>query len=204
METSRTSRLETFSDGVFAIAATLLVLELTVKRGAKAPPLGHQLLHDLWPSYLAYATSFLTIAIIWINHHHVMEIIERVDRTFLFVTALLLLVVAFIPFPTALVAHSLQTHTDERAAVYAYGVTLLLMAVVFNVLWTYARRNRRLLGDELPGSTIRAVTLASGIGIPLTGLVLALASWTPLGGVIYAFSLSAFYLPGVALLFKAS
>ena len=152
---SSTSRLETFSDGVFAIAATLLVLEFTVKRGIKAPSLGHQLLHDLWPSYLAYATSFLTIAIIWINHHHVMEIIERVDRTFLFITALLLLVVAFIPFPTGLVAHSLQGHSDERAAVYAYGVTLLLMAIVFNVLWTYARHDRRLLGVELPEVEVR-------------------------------------------------
>lgn len=201
---SGTSRLETFSDGVFAIAATLLVLELGVKRGAHAHSLGYQLIHQLWPAYLAYATSFLTIAIIWINHHHVMETIDRVDRTFLFITALLLLVVAFIPFPTGLVAHSLQSHSDERAAVYAYGVTLLLMAIVFNVLWTYARRGRRLLGAELPEPTIRAVTLAAGIGVPLTALVLVLATWTPLGGVIFAFSLSAFYLPGVALLFKAS
>ena len=97
-----------FSDGVFAIAATLLVLEFTVKTGGHgAPTLGHQLLHELWPSYLAYATSFLTIGIIWINHHHVMETIERVDRTFLFINTLLLLVVAFIPFPTRLVAHYL-------------------------------------------------------------------------------------------------
>jgi len=204
VELSGTTRVEAFSDAVFAIAATLLVLEFTVKRGAGAPSLGYQLLHQLWSSYLAYATSFLTIAIIWINHHHVMETIERVDRTFLFVTSLLLLVVAFIPFPTGLVAHSLQTHTDERAAVYAYGVTLMLMAVVFNVLWTYARRNRRLLDVELPERTIRAVTLAAGIGVPLTGLVLVLATWTPVGGVIFAFSLSAFYLPGVALLFRAS
>jgi uncharacterized membrane protein len=203
VETHR-GRAETFSDGVFAIAATLLVLEFAVNRRHGAPSLGHQLLHDLWPSYLAYATSFLTIAIIWINHHHVMELIERVDRTFLFITALLLLVVAFIPFPTRLVAESLQTHRDGRAAVYAYGVTLLLMAVIFNVLWTYARRNRRLLGDEVPEATIRAVNRACGIGIPLTALVLALATWTPLGGVVFAFSLSAFYLPGVTLLFARS
>ena len=199
MEASGTSRLETFSDGVFAIAATLLVLEFAVKTGHHAQPLGYQLLHQLWPSYLAYATSFLTIAIIWINHHHVMETIERVDRTFLFITALLLLVVAFIPFPTRLVAHSLQTHSDERAAVYAYGVTLLLMAFVFNVLWTYARRNRRLIGEDWPQAKIRAVTQACGVGVPLTGLILLLATWTPLGGVIFAFSLSAFYLPGATL-----
>ncbi len=204
MEETGTSRLETFSDGVFAIAATLLVLEFTVKKGPGAPHLAHQLLHDLWPAYLAYATSFLTIGIVWINHHHVMEIIPRVDRTFLFINTILLLVVAFIPFPTGLVADSLQTHIDERAAVFAYGITLLLMAILFNVLWTYARRNRRLLADDLPEKTIQAVTLACGIGIPLTALVLVLAIWTPLGAVVFAFSLSAFYLPGVTLLFDRS
>ena len=128
MEESGTARLEMFSDGVFAIAATLLVLELAVNTDPGAPSLGYQLLHQLWPSYLAYATSFLTIGIIWINHHHVMETIVRVDRTFLFINTLLLLVVAFIPFPTRLVAHYLGK-PDEQDAVYAYGVTLLLMAI---------------------------------------------------------------------------
>ena len=200
MEETGTTRLETFSDGVFAIAATLLVLEFTVKPGE---PLGHQLLHELWPSYLAYVTSFLTIAIIWINHHHVMETIERIDRTFLFITALLLLVVAFIPFPTRLVAHYLGI-PGERAAVYAYGITLLLMAIVFNVLWTYARWNRRLIRDDFPASKVRAVTQACALGVPLACVVLLLATWTPVGGVIFAFALSAFYLPGVTLLFDHS
>ena len=197
MESSGTSRLETFSDGVFAIAATLLVLELAVNTDPGAPALGYQLLHQLWPSYLAYATSFLTIGIIWINHHHVMETIVRVDRTFLFINTLLLLVVAFIPFPTRLVAEYLQV-SGERAAVYAYGATLLLMAVLFNVLWAYAARNRRLISEDFPSAKIRAVTQACGVGVPLSGLVLLLATWTPLGGVIFAFSLSAFYLPGAA------
>jgi len=197
VEAASTSRVETFSDGVFAIAATLLVLEFTVKPGQ---PLGHQLLHELWPSYLAYATSFLTIAIIWINHHHVMETIERIDRTFLFLTALLLLVVAFIPFPTKLVAQYLET-PDERAAVYAYGITLLLMAIAFNVLWTYARWDRRLIREDFPEPKVRAVTQACALGVPLACVLLLIATWTPVGGVVFAFALSAFYLPGVALLF---
>jgi uncharacterized membrane protein len=194
-----TGRLEMFSDGVFAIAATLLVLEFSVTKGGHPPPppLGHQLLH-LWPSYLAYTTSFLTIGIIWINHHHVMETIARVDRTYLFVNTLLLLVVAFIPFPTKLVADYLES-PDERAAVYTYGLTLLLMAVVFNVLWTYARWNRRLLLEDFPQSKVRAVTQAAFIGVPMTALVLVLATWTPLGAILFALAISAFYLPGVML-----
>ncbi|MGH3008223.1 MAG: TMEM175 family protein [Gaiellaceae bacterium] len=75
-----TGRLETFSDGVFAIAATLLVLEFAVSPG---PKLGSELLH-LWPAYLAYVTSFITIGIIWMNHHHTVSLLRRVDRTMLF------------------------------------------------------------------------------------------------------------------------
>jgi uncharacterized membrane protein len=197
MEESGTTRLEMFSDGVFAIAATLLVLELAVNTGRGAPPLGYQLLHQLWPSYLAYATSFLTIGIIWINHHHVMETIVRVDRTFLFINTLLLLVVAFIPFPTRLVAHYLGI-SGERDAVYAYGVTLFLMAILFNVLWAYASRNRRLIGEDMPEAKVRAVTQAAAVGIPLTALILVIAIWTPVGAIIFALAISAFYLPGAA------
>ena len=195
MELSGTSRVEAFSDAVFAIAATLLVLEFSVH--PRPPSLEYQLLHQLWTSYLAYATSFLTIGIIWINHHHVMETIGLVDRTFLFITTLLLLVVAFIPFPTRLVAHDLQG-SDERAAVYAYGVTLLLMAILFNVLWAYAARNRRLIREDMPEAQVRAVTQAAAVGIPLTALILVLAIWTPVGAIIFALALSAFYLPGAA------
>jgi len=197
MEESGTTRLEMFSDGIFAIAATLLVLEFTVNTRGNAPSLGYQLLHQLWPAYLAYATSFLTIGIIWINHHHVMETIVRVDRTFLFINTLLLLVVAFIPFPTRLVAHYLQI-PGERDAVYAYGATLLLMAILFNVLWAYASRNGRLISEDMPPVKVRAVTQAAAVGVPLTALILVLATWTPVGGVIFACAISAFYLPGAA------
>jgi hypothetical protein len=88
-----TTRLEAFSDGVFAIAATLLVLEIDVNTTN-----GAQLTHaltEIWPSYLAYVTSFITIGIIWINHHHNMRAIERPDRTFMFINLLLLLDVAY-------------------------------------------------------------------------------------------------------------
>src|SRR5437868_10753670 len=116
-----TTRLEAFSDGVFAIAATLLVLEISVDT-AHGRQLGNALL-DAWPSYLAYFTSFLIIGIIWINHHHCVSLVGRVDRPFLFINTLLMLVVAFIPFPTKLVAVYLQK-PGERPAVYAYAATL--------------------------------------------------------------------------------
>ena len=105
-----TGRLEAFSDGVFAIAATLLVLEIGVDT---SDDLGAALL-DIWPSYLAYVTSFLIIGIIWINHHHCVSLIGRVDRPFLFINTLLLLIVAFIPFPTKLVAEFLQNEANDQ------------------------------------------------------------------------------------------
>ena len=189
-----TTRLETFSDGIFAIAATLLVLELGVGNGRD---LGGELL-KIWPSYLAYVTSFLIIGVIWINHHHCVSLIARVDRPFLFVNTLLLLVVAFIPFPTKLVAEFLQK-PGEQSAVFAYAATLLAMAVLYNLWWRYARGNRRLIGDDVPDSRLRAVDRAFDPGVPAYAIVLAVAFVSPLASVIITLVLAAFYLPSAAL-----
>src|SRR5438874_10695339 len=143
-----TVRLETFSDGVFAIAATLLVLEFSVSSGRN---LGDQLVH-LWPAYLAYATTFVTIGIIWMNHHHTVSLIDRTDRTMLFINNLLLLTIAFLPFPTKLVADYLRLGEGEQAAALAYAGTLVVMAILHQFWWQYARHNRRLIADETPDS----------------------------------------------------
>src|SRR5207302_7293470 len=99
---SDTSRLETFADGVMAIAITLLILEVRVPHVAGAR-LGHELAHQ-WPSYAGYLVSFLTIGIIWVNHHHMFKLIERIDHGFLMLNVVFLIPIAFLPFPTALVA----------------------------------------------------------------------------------------------------
>jgi uncharacterized membrane protein len=196
MDEAGTTRLETFSDGVFAIAATLLVLEIAVST-ANGQDLGSELLR-IWPSYLAYVTSFLIIGVIWINHHHCISLISRVDRSFLFINTLLLLVVAFIPFPTKLVAQYLQK-PGEQSAVFAYSATLLLMAVLYNVWWRYARRNRRLIGDKVADSSLRAVDRAFDPGVPAYTIVLAVAFVSPLASVIITLCIAAFYLPSAAL-----
>src|SRR5262249_37252468 len=154
MDEIGTTRLEAFSDGVFAIAATLLVLEIGV-HAASGAQLGRELTR-IWPSYLAYVTSFITIGIIWINHHHNMRAIERIDRTFMFLNLLLLLDVAFIPFPTKLVAEYLR-RTCEGPAVIAYAATLLLMAVLYTLWWSYARTDRRLIAPTVSEFELRAI-----------------------------------------------
>jgi len=189
-----TTRLETFSDGVFAIAATLLVLEFSIGPGRDV---GSRLLH-IWPSYLAYATSFVTIGIIWMNHHHTVSLMGRVDRTMLFVNNLLLLVVAFLPFPTRLVADYLR-HDGEQAATLAYAATFVVMAVMHQVWWQYARRGRRLIAEGVPDSALRAVDRAYAPGVPMYGIVLVLAFFSPLAAVVLTFAIAAFYLPSAAL-----
>ncbi|HEY2073402.1 MAG TPA: TMEM175 family protein [Gaiellaceae bacterium] len=189
-----TTRLETFSDGVFAIAATLLVLEFSVGSGHN---LGHQLVH-LWPAYLAYVTSFGTIGIIWINHHHTVSLMSRTDRTMLFLNNLLLLTIAFLPFPTKLVGDYL--HRDgEQAAALAYAATLVVMAALHQVWWQYARRNRRLIRDGVPEAALRAVDRAYAPGVPMYGAVFVIAFFSPLAAVILTFAIAAFYLPSAAL-----
>ena len=195
MDEPGTGRLETFSDGVFAIAATLLVLEFSV---TSSRDLGRELLH-LWPSYLAYVTSFVTIGIIWMNHHHTVSLIGRIDRTMLFINNLLLLTVAFLPFPTGLVGTSLQHHEGEQAAALAYAGTLVVMAVLHQVWWRYARRDRRLIADGAPDSALRAVDRAYSPGVPMYGLVFVVAFFSPLAAVLLTFAIAAFYLPSAAL-----
>ncbi|HEV8179265.1 MAG TPA: TMEM175 family protein [Gaiellaceae bacterium] len=188
-----TTRLETFSDGVFAIAATLLVLEFTVTSGRD---LGSQLLH-LWPDYLAYVTSFITIGIIWMNHHHTVSLIARTDRTMLFLNNLLLLTIAFLPFPTKLVGDFLH-HDGEQAAALAYAGTLVVMAALHQFWWQYARRNRRLIAVETPDSALRAVDRAYLPGLPMYGAVFVVAFFSPLAAVLLTFAIAAFYLPSAA------
>ena len=149
----RTARLEAFSDGVFAIAATLLILNVSVAEGR---PLAGELLR-IWPSYVAYAVSFVTIGIIWINHHTVMTQIGHVDRVFLMISVLFLTNIAFIPFPTRLLAEAFNHSDDLQAAAIAYGVTLTLTAILFNVLWRYAARGKRLLRADADPRTVDGI-----------------------------------------------
>ena len=124
-----TGRLETFADGVFAIAATLLILNVDTRVGEHEVDLGRKLL-EIWPSYVGYVVSFVTIGIIWINHHTFMAQIGKVDRLFLLLNVGLLLCVAFIPFPTRLVTEQFRSE-GARAAALVYGVTLTATAVFF-------------------------------------------------------------------------
>jgi TMEM175 potassium channel family protein len=152
------ARLETFADGVFAIAATLLILNVDTQIAGDLPNLGDRLLH-IWPSYLAYAVSFVTIGIMWVNHHTVMGQVVRVDRRFMFATIGLLLCIAFVPFPTRLVSEHIRTEGAEAAAL-AYGFTMVATAIMFNLTWFYASVGRRLLRPDADDGIVSGITRA--------------------------------------------
>lgn len=153
----RTDRLETFTDGVLAIAATLLILNVDTQIGDRAQHLANELLH-IWPSYAGYAVSFLTIGIIWVQLHGLMDQIDHTDRIFLFLNVFLLIFVAFIPFPTRLVAEHIRDDGATAAAV-AYGVTLVGAAVMFNLVWFYASgAGGRLLRPDHDPRVVKGIT----------------------------------------------
>jgi uncharacterized membrane protein len=158
-----TTRLETFCDGVFAIAATLLILEVHRADGSVA----HGLVHA-WPSYVAYAISFLTIGIIWVNHHTVMQQIDRVDRTFLFISVVFLMVVAFSPYPTRVLAETLRD--GSRAAAFAYGLTFTLMAICYGALWFYAAAGNRLIAADADPRIVSGISRSFAPGSVIYGL----------------------------------
>ena len=177
------TRLEAFSDGVFAIAATLLVLELHV------PPVGQgqllALLAAQWPAYVAYVVSFLTIGIIWVNHHAMFALVKEVDRPLLFLNLILLLVIAIIPFPTAIVDQWITDPQDAHAAAALLGIVFLCMGLAFGAIWLYAVGHhelalqgidRELARSAIPRFTIGNLAYVVGIGLafisPLLSIIL--------------------------------
>jgi uncharacterized membrane protein len=170
-----TTRLETFSDGVFAIAITLLVLEIRVPHVEDSESLLVALL-GLWPSYLGYAVSFLQIGVIWANHHNRFRLLERSDHVLLFLNILFLLCVAFIPFPTALLAEYIQGSEGERqTAIAVYSGTLAVTGIFFTLLWLYAANDYRLVNRPLNPRLLRAMTRRYLIGAALYIIAFAIA-----------------------------
>ena len=154
-----TNRLETFADGVFAIAATLLVLEIQLPVG----DVGHGL-RELWPSYFAYGLSFLSIGIMWVNHHVVLTFIREADRAFLFINLFLLMSIAFVPFPTEVFAEHLQKE-GAREAAFAYGLTFIVIAIFFQLFWQYAYQ--RLLRPDADPREVSGINRSYLPGVPL-------------------------------------
>ena len=189
----RTTRLEAFSDGVFAIAATLLVLELRVP--SDTTDLTGALIR-LWPAYAAYLVSFLTIGIIWVNHHTLLEHCKRIDRRFLYLNLLLLVAVGIVPFPTALVGQYILSEHGDTAALVVYGAGALLIAIGFTGVFLYATHDQRIVGDKTEARRIRREGRLFPIGLAAYSLGIALAFVAPVASLaIYGLTALFYALP---------
>lgn len=183
------ARLETLADGVFAIAMTLLIIDVSVT--SKGPKLGAALVHA-WPQYAAYAVSFLTIGIMWVNHHTCFCEIGRNDRTFMFLNLLLLMCIAFVPFPTRLVAEHIRDD-GLRAAAIMYGVTLTTTAAFFGSMWFYAAHGRRLIAENANQKTVSGLSRSYLPGAPIYGISTLVALWSPTASVILFAAIALFF-----------
>ncbi|MCX5697908.1 MAG: TMEM175 family protein [Candidatus Omnitrophica bacterium] len=171
-----TGRVEAFSDGVFAIAITLLVLNL------KVPPVeslsaGFGLMQALfaqWPAYLAFVLSFVNILIMWVNHHYIFSHIRKADWPFFLLNGFLLLTVTFIPFPTSLLAEYIRTPFASLATAVFTG-SILLNCLSFNLLWAYASQGCRLLKKDVGEPVIKDIRRNGRIGLALYLLAIPLA-----------------------------
>ena len=185
------ARLETFADGVFAIAATLLIIGVDQDVQGNTGHLAHDLL-NAWPSFAAYVISFLTIGIIFSNHNLLMNQIDRVDRPLQMLTVGLLLCVSFLPLPTRLVAEHIRSH-DLRPAAIVYGITMTTMALMFISIWLYSSRGMRLLKPHADPKVVSGITRSYLPGTPIYLAATLVALVSPLTSVILFGAIALFY-----------
>jgi uncharacterized membrane protein len=167
-----TGRIEAFSDGVIAVAITLLILDVHV------PAVQTELLQALlreWPTYLGYVTSFLVITIFWANHHNMFRHIQQVNYALLLINSLFLMCMAFIPFVTALLTQYITSPTEQHTAAIVYGATLLLNGILFNSIWWYAVWKRRLVRRDLDAQDVQRITRGYLFGLPFYALSIVLS-----------------------------
>ncbi|HEY5154829.1 MAG TPA: TMEM175 family protein [Acidimicrobiales bacterium] len=166
-------RVEAFSDGVMAIAITLLILDVKVpiaEEGGLTRALAHQ-----WPSYAAYAVTFLVIGIMWVNHHFLFDRVEAVTRGLLYLNLLLLMGIAFLPFPTALLAEYLREDANSHIAAAVYSATMVAIGVGFVALWWHLTRHPELLEADTDVAVAQVAMRRSMVGPVVYGATIALA-----------------------------
>jgi uncharacterized membrane protein len=190
-----TARIEAFSDGVFAVAVTLLVFNIKLPDPAENRRLS-QLLLSQWPAYAAYAVSFVTVGIFWANHHYMFHHIRRSNHMLEMLNVLFLMCISFLPFSTALVAAFIRNPREQRTAVFVYVGTFLVSALFFTAVWLYAARGHRLLEKHLESQFVRHLTRKYFYGVFSYLIALTAAFWsTAVSLAIIVAVVVAFFLP---------
>jgi uncharacterized membrane protein len=184
-------RAEAFSDGVFAVAITVLVFDLL---SIGTHELSATVLLHAWPNYFAYVVSFLSIGIMWMNHHTILGHVKRVDRPLLVLNLLLLMVIVAIPFPTQLVAEHLRG-SGGTAATVTYGLVMIAMSAGYSAMWVYVVTHAPSLGAVVPQGALRQSVPGFTLGgaVYVAGTLVA-AFWSPVAGLIIFGLLAIYYL----------
>ena len=154
-----TSRLEAFSDGVFAIAITLLIIEIKVPSHEDLT--NQSLMHYIWlqwPKYFAYVLSFVMIGIYWANHHYLFKLFKRTDHVFNLLNVFFLMAIAFLPYPTGVLGDYVVSTDHANSAVTFYAFAIWVPAVAWLIIWLYAKHNKRIVDPRLTERFINALT----------------------------------------------
>jgi TMEM175 potassium channel family protein len=189
---NETQRIEAFSDGVFAIAITLLIIEIGVPHVTGDESLS-EALGDLWPSYGAYVLSFVMIGIYWANHHSLFRLFVRTDHYFLILNVFFLMTIAFLPFPTAVLGEYLDNAEQRDTAVRLYALGLLLPAFGWLVVWLYANA-RGLVDERLAPEYVRFLTAQYVLSNVLYATALLLSFLDPWLALVIVVGLTLLYL----------
>ncbi|MGW5189011.1 TMEM175 family protein [Kribbella sp. NPDC004138] len=189
---AETTRLEAFSDGVFAIAITLLVLELHSPELEEGERLWPALLHE-WPQFAAYLTSFAILGIMWVNHHSMFRQIRRADRGLMFLNLLLLLWATLLPFPTSLFAEHLEDESsNSHVAAAVYSTNLTLAAIAFSLIWWYVLRNH-LVDHDMSKAEVRKSLLRYSMGTVVYGACIGISFVSAQVTLLIVFLLALYY-----------
>lgn len=189
---AETSRLEAFSDGVFAIAITLLVLELHSPELEEGERLWPALVHE-WPQFAAYLTSFAILGIMWVNHHSMFRQIRRADRGLMFLNLLLLLWATLLPFPTSLFAEHLEDESSNaHVAAAVYSTNLTLAAIAFSLIWWHVLRNH-LVDHDMSKAEVRKSLLRYSMGTVVYGACIGIAFVSAQLTLLIVFLLALYY-----------
>ncbi len=189
-ERKDTGRVEAFSDGVFAIAITLLILTIPV------PP-RHQDIQayviDQAPFFLAYLVSFMSILVMWTNHHGIFNLIVRSDRRFLIINGILLMLITFLNYPTAVIASAMRDRSSLQFAALFYTGTLVAISLVYNLTWRYATFRLRLLDDHVDPQVVRKITREYRFGPLYYVAAFALSYLNAYAGLVLALLLAVYF-----------
>jgi uncharacterized membrane protein len=188
-------RVEAFSDGVFAIAITLLVIEIKVPghNELQHESLGRHLL-NYWPKYAAYFFSFFTIGIFWANHHHWLKLFRKTNHVFNLLNVFFLMCISFLPFPTAVLGDYITDPGQKQTAVTFYTIGIFLPAIGWLLLWLYASHKMRLLDERLAPKFIRYLTRLYAVSNCFYFTAIIISLFNPTAAIVITIALAFLYL----------